>query len=438
MSEHQKSQGFTPTQISEFYKKYPYPKVDSIEYDFNLLDHFQYLSGRCSNYQLSRKAPQRQGRMLIAGCGTREAVMWAFSLPHYQIDAIDISERSLEISKTLAAQLQLKNVRFIHANFELGEGLEGPYDFIHSFGVLHHLKSPERGLAHLESVLAPGGLMSIMVYNDANRLHYQRAQRVISLLTREVPPIDQEQAAFSVVDRGSQVRNRLQGVFRTAVEEYQDNPAQFADTMLNPQEVSYTIPSLIEYLGSSGLEICSPALPINWQVQDLLTKSQQQIFNQLSLVEQMEICDHLKAPLFWVLVRRSSEVLKPRPCLQDSHLFWNLVPMPLETGVFPVVQLMIQPPRPLTLTFEDAGDPLISIRRGQTNQVFTYHRIAKTLITLFDGKRTLKEIAQLACAQEGVGFDEVKGSLETMLREFIDVLALATPDLSQCSQCPLN
>jgi hypothetical protein len=261
---------------------------------------------------------------------------------------------------------------------------------------------------------------------------------VISLLTQEYPLAEQEQAAYTLVEHGSQVSNRLQGVFRTAAHEYQDNPAQFADTMLNPQEVSYTLPSLVDYLGKSGLEISSPALPIKWQVQDLLTGEQKQAFDTLSLVEQMEISDHLKAPLFWVLARRSSEGLKPKPCLRNSDLFWNLVPMPLDTGTFPVVHLMIQPPRPLTLKYEKEIDPLISIRRGNTNQVFTYHKIAQTLITLFDGHRTLKEIGQLASAQEGVDFDDVKGSLETMLREFIDVLALATPDLSQCGQCNLN
>ena len=259
-----------PTTISEFYKRYPYPKVDKVEFDFNLLDHFKYLAEQCSTYASTRCTPQKQGRMLIAGCGTREAVTWAFSLPHYQIDAIDISARSIAISQALADQLKLSNIRFIEANFELNEGLDGPYDFIHSYGVLHHLKSPERGLAVLESALAPNGLMSIMVYNDANRLPLQRAQRLISMITGDVDPSHRERIAHSIVSRGSKVPNRLQSVFMSATQNYENDPSQFADTMLNPQEVSYTIPTLVEFLQSSGLEISSPALPINWQAHLLL------------------------------------------------------------------------------------------------------------------------------------------------------------------------
>ena len=432
---------FKPTQVSEFYKKYPYPKVDSIEYDFNLLDHFQYLSGQCFNYQIPRQNPERQGRMLIAGCGTREAVMWAFSLPHFHIDAIDLSENSIEISKMLASQLQLTNLRFIHANFELGEGIEGPYDFIHSFGVLHHLKSPETGLAHLESALAPNGLISIMVYNDANRLQYQRAQRVISLLTQDTEPAEKEACAYSIVENGSKVRNPLQRVFKTAVSEYQSNPAQFADTMLNPQEVSYTLPSLIDFLASSGLEITSPALPIKWQLKDQLTPEHKVLFEKLPLVEQMEIVDHLKAPLFWVLARRQSEnqsKITKRPCSEDDDLFWDLVPLPLETGVFPVNQLRIQHPRALQIEYTHHEPPLISIRRGKTKQTFSYHKIAQTMIMLFDGQRTLREIGEIASHNEGIRFKDVQESLKLMLKDFIDLLSLGTPDFSRCHRCKMK
>ena len=44
-----------PTVISEFYKRYPYPKVDRVEYDFNLVDHFHYLAGACPTYRLQQK-----------------------------------------------------------------------------------------------------------------------------------------------------------------------------------------------------------------------------------------------------------------------------------------------------------------------------------------------------------------------------------------------
>ena len=56
---------------------------------------------------------------------------------------------------------------------------------------------------------------------------------------------DREDLAHRLIERGANTSNRLQGVFQRAFGETKDNPQQFADTMLNPREVSYTIPSLI-------------------------------------------------------------------------------------------------------------------------------------------------------------------------------------------------
>ena len=433
---HQSKSSPNPTVISDFYKRFPYPKVDRVEYDFNLVDHFHYLAGSCPQYNLGQKQPQRRGRMLIAGCGTREAVMWAFSLPHFDIDAIDISENSLNISKHLAQQLELTNINFIHGNFEYGEGIKGPYDFIHSYGVLHHLENPERGLSHLENALAPNGLMSIMVYNDANRIPLQRAQRLINLLTQNAPEETREDLAHRLVERGAHTSNRLRSVFQRAFGEIKDNPQQFADTMLNPREVSYTIPSLVQFLKSSDLELVSPALPVHWKAQSHLTKEQQEVFSKLPLIEQMEVCDHLDGPLFWVLAQRSSEQSQLRPCVIDSELFWKLVPMPLMTGRFPVDELRLKSPREINVFIERIDHNLVSISRGKGGTSFLYHQIAKTILAHIDGKKSLREIAHLACEQEEIAFEDIEKSLLTMLHEFIDVLALATPDYSHCTHCP--
>ena len=425
-----------PTVISEFYKRYPYPKVDRVEYDFNLVDHFHYLAKICPAYRLQLKKPQRRGRMLIAGCGTREAVMWGFSLPHFDIDAIDINETSLEISKHLAKQLELTNVNFIHGNFEYGEGINGPYDFIHSYGVLHHLENPERGLAHLEAALAPNGLMSIMVYNDANRIPLQRAQRLIHLLTKDAPKEDKENLSHHLVERGAQTTNRLRSVFQRARGEIKDNPQQFADTMLNPREVSYTIPSLVKFLKSSDLEIVSPALPVHWKAQAHLAVEQQQAFLDLSLIEQMEVCDHLEGPLFWILSQRSSERLPERPCVKQEDLFWNIVPMPMLTGAFPVEQLQLKSPHEIKVSTQRIHQNMVSISRGQGGKKFDYHQVAKAMVDQIDGINTMKEIAILACNQEGLCFEDVEQALLLILHDFIDTLAIATPDFSHCSRCP--
>ena len=60
------------------------------------------------------------------------------------------------------------------------------------------------------------------------------------------------------------------------------------------------------------------------------------------------------------------------------------------------------------------------------------------MVSLFDGKRTLKEIASVSAQEEGTSFELIHDSLEHILRELIDVLALGTPDFTQCHRCYQN
>ena len=51
--------------IEAFYRRYPYPKVERIDWDDHLYEHLRYLARACQ--------PKHSGapfRMLIAGCGT--------------------------------------------------------------------------------------------------------------------------------------------------------------------------------------------------------------------------------------------------------------------------------------------------------------------------------------------------------------------------------
>ena len=55
--------------LADFYRRYPYPKVDRVEYDRNIHDHLRYLAHACYDNPAARRSGRR-ARMLIAGCGT--------------------------------------------------------------------------------------------------------------------------------------------------------------------------------------------------------------------------------------------------------------------------------------------------------------------------------------------------------------------------------
>ena len=58
-------------------------------------------------------------------------------------------------------------IRFVQANAEeLTSALDDePYDLVYSFGVIHHTLHPERALAEMRALVAPGGTLKLMVYH---------------------------------------------------------------------------------------------------------------------------------------------------------------------------------------------------------------------------------------------------------------------------------
>ena len=422
--------------IAQFYRRHPYPKVNQVRVEPNLLDHICYVAGACFEHPAPRRGDQR-GRMLVAGAGTTEAVNWALSLPHFDVDAVDLSENSIAIARHLAEQLGLTNLTLRQGNIEQGTGFEGPYDFISSMGVLHHLEHPEQGLAHLERHLALHGVMALMLYSDANRWFLQRGQRLFQLLLADLDdPNQREAAAHAVCQAGSENPNRLQVVFKSGVSNYANDPSQFADTLLNPQEVSYTIPQLLEFLASAGLQMVSPVFPDVWNPRAALGAQGTQLYEQLPPDQQWETCDLILGPLFWFAARRAADITTKRPCLADDDLFWQIVPMPMTARVHQVEELVVsQPGTERGPIVESAGNDQVRISRNR-EAWSTFHPVAATMLELIDGKRTVRQIAEQAAQQHGTTFDQAAPTLLPYLHHLIDHIGAATADVTQCHHCP--
>ena len=420
-----------------FYERHPFPLVDQLEYDRLLLDHLAFLAGTCPTNRLGLTGDAR-GRMLIAGCGTREAVTWGLSLPRFEIDAIDLSEASLEVSRHLCDRLGLGHVRHRRGNFEYGEGPDGLYDFISSFGVLHHLESPERGLAVLERHLAPGGTMALMVYSRTQRLALENAQRTVRLLAGPGAPPDRvAEIGLALCQVGALTDNRLTHIFKQGLENHEKNPPQFADTLLNPRERCYTIPEFAAFLEGAGLEIVAPVQPVFWEQHGYLDAALDQAFSALPLVERLEVIDHLRGPMFWMAVRRIRERAPARPCDTDASLFWDIVPMPMDTGTWPVSRhVPAAAPIPAEIRVREVeGSEQVTVARNSFAPR-SFHPIAVRMLGSIDGERTLGTIARDAAQAEGVPFESVSGALAKMLRRLVEAMAIGTPDPFRCTRCP--
>ena len=106
-------------------------------------------------------------RVLEVGCGIGTDSI-NFARAGAELTAVDLSAESLRIAQQRADVMGVEDrIEFVQAN---GEELTSAvstrqYDLIYSFGVIHHTPRPERALAEMRTLAAPGGSLKVMVYH---------------------------------------------------------------------------------------------------------------------------------------------------------------------------------------------------------------------------------------------------------------------------------
>lgn len=109
----------------------------------------------------------RGKRVLEVGCGIgTDSINFARAGAH--LTAVDLSGESLRIAEQRADVMGVADrIRFVEANAEeLASTLEGDqFDLVYSFGVVHHTPHPERALAQMRQLAAPGATLKLMVYH---------------------------------------------------------------------------------------------------------------------------------------------------------------------------------------------------------------------------------------------------------------------------------
>jgi SAM-dependent methyltransferase len=122
-------------------------------------------------------------RSLDFGCGVGRCT---FPLAAYgDVVGIDVSTSMLDEAKTWREKFALRNVDFVLSNGDLS-GLEGEFDFVHSFIVFQHIRE-DRGLGIIDGLtqrMRPGGVGAIQVlyHRDVSPV-----KRLVGVLRRHVP-----------------------------------------------------------------------------------------------------------------------------------------------------------------------------------------------------------------------------------------------------------
>ncbi len=187
--------------------------------------------------------------ILVAGCGTNQAAVIAFTNPKAKVVAIDVSKPSLDHHKYLKDRYGMNNLSLHHLPIEEVGSLGLDFDLIISTGVLHHLADPNKGMSALSACLRQEGVIALMLYARYGRIGVEMMQSVFRDLglQQNDRSVLMVKDALQVLPDNHPVRSYL------SIASDLKFDAGLVDTFLHGRDRSYTVSDCIDLVTSSGL-----------------------------------------------------------------------------------------------------------------------------------------------------------------------------------------
>lgn len=227
--------------------RYPTPIEDVALW---LRNHWEWYDPRHAHRLLWPDRPYRSDLdILIAGCGTNQAAVFAYSNPAARVVAVDVSQRSLDHEQFLKDRHGLQNLELHRLSIEALPELGRDFDLIVSTGVLHHLADPQAGLKALACCLRPDGVIGLMLYARYGRMGVDLLASVfrdLGLALNE-PSIQVVRDVVSRLPADHPVRRYLKVAPDLA------DDVGWADTFLHGRQRSYTVDECLDLVTSAGL-----------------------------------------------------------------------------------------------------------------------------------------------------------------------------------------
>jgi SAM-dependent methyltransferase len=187
--------------------------------------------------------------ILIAGCGTNQAAVFAYTNPAAKVVAVDVSAASLDHQRVLKDRYGLKNLQLHRLPIEQVGTLGLDYDLVVSTGVLHHMADPKEGMRALAACLRPDGVAAIMLYARYGRIGVEMLQGVFRDLglAQDEPSLTVVKAAINGLPQDHPLRSYL------VVAPDLKFDAGLVDTFLHGRDRSYTVADCLDLVASADL-----------------------------------------------------------------------------------------------------------------------------------------------------------------------------------------
>lgn len=318
--------------IRQQYDFLPYPASD-IEFKPNNLQGFFIHSLVTPYYLRYQQVIDTTDKIILdAGCGSGlQALNLALANPGAKIIGVDISEKSVELSRQRLAYHGFTNVEFHTISLENLAELGYEYDYINCDEVLYLLPDPAEMLTTFRSLLKPRGIIRTNLHSYYQRISCFRSQEIFKLLGL-LDDGDRESAIATVRETLDSLHDIviLKELYSGFLNDVKADEKQIKEWILVNYLIrgdkGYTIQELFQFLEIADLDFLSM---VNWRQWDLsnLFKNPDDLplFWQLVLVEasereKLQIFEHFH-PVhrlldFWAVQKDDTPI-------PDSPLNWT-------------------------------------------------------------------------------------------------------------------
>lgn len=240
--------------IRQQYEESPYPRYSRLSF-WPEKQPYRHRSKRLYFAESDLSAlDNRPLEILVAGCGTgNQPLRLANSILDANITAVDLSRQSLAFAERMRSAYGIRNVQFYQADIlELPKVFNAKrqrFHVIECVGVLHHMVDLHAGLAALNELLVPGGVIHLALYSATARSRISELRNLHSKLG--IKPIAPHIRHFRKTLFCGDVDEKLRQIFY-ARDFYNLNGCR--DLLFNTQETCLTIPQIKELIDSQNLE----------------------------------------------------------------------------------------------------------------------------------------------------------------------------------------
>jgi len=215
--------------VKSFYEQTPFPNYDGLDTRDSLRRKAgESIFGR----MLDEKIPQA-ARILEVGCGTGQMSNFLGMRWGRSVIGADLCMNSLKLAKGFRDRFSINNTHFVQINLFRPPFAPASFDVVISNGVLHHTSDCARAFRSIASLVKPGGLIVVGLYNWLGRLP--------TLWRRSLIERFGDAAAF--------LDGRLRGGGPTARRE-----AWYQDQYRHPHETSHSMDEVLGWLDAEGFD----------------------------------------------------------------------------------------------------------------------------------------------------------------------------------------